>query len=119
MKVSIEELKDEIEILRNSKKPIIVEGKRDQIALKNLGIKSLTLKKPLYKIIETISEDNKGCIILTDLDKEGKRLFSKLQENLEKRKVKIDNRFRLFLLTKTTLKQIEGLETYIKRLENN
>ena len=72
MKVSIEELKDEIEILRNSKKPIIVEGKRDQIALKNLGIKSLTLKKPLYKIIETISEDNKGCIILTDLDKEEK-----------------------------------------------
>lgn len=119
MKTSVKELKEEIKILRNFKKPIIVEGKRDQLVLENLGIKSITLKKPLYKIIEKISEDNKECIILTDLDKEGKRLFSKLQKDLEKRKVKINNRFRLFLLTKTSLKQIEGLDSYMKKLENN
>ena len=112
----LDELKKEIELLKNSKKLIIVEGKKDSLVLKKFGIKSISLTKPLYKIIEKIKE--KECVILTDLDKQGRKLYSILFRNLQKRKVKVDNRFRLFLLKKTKLKQIEGLDSYMKKLQN-
>jgi 5S rRNA maturation endonuclease (ribonuclease M5) len=110
----LDDLLKELETLKNSKKVILVEGKKDQLVLEKFGIKSITLKKPLFSVVETIEKE---CIILTDLDKEGRRLYSILRKNLEKRKVKIDNRFRVFLIKRTKLKQIEGLDTYIKNLQ--
>ena len=110
-----EELLLELEKLKLSGKPIIVEGKKDKEALKKLGItKTFTIKEPLFKLCETISKKYNEVIILTDLDKEGKRLYSKLKENLERNGVKIDNSFRHFLFKETKLTQIEGLVTYIE-----
>ena len=55
-------------------------------------------------------------MILTDLDKEGKKLFGKLNKELQRRGVKVDNALRL-LLFKTGITEIEGLDTYIKNKE--
>jgi 5S rRNA maturation endonuclease (ribonuclease M5) len=92
---------------------VIVEGKKDKAALKKLGIKNILAlnSKPLYKIIDKV--DEKEVIILTDLDKTGKRLYSKLQHQLSQKGVKINNNFRNFLFRKTKLRQIEGIDSYL------
>ncbi|MBW2982261.1 toprim domain-containing protein [Candidatus Woesearchaeota archaeon] len=101
----------------SKEKIIIVEGIKDKKALESLKIKNIiTLKKPLYKIIEYIVESKKECIILTDLDKKGKELYSKLSSKLKHFGVNIDNRFRDFLF-KTKLRQIEGITTYLKTIQ--
>jgi len=112
----LNDLLKELEILKDSKRLAIVEGKNDALVLEKFGIRTTTLKKPIYETVERIKE--KEIVILTDLDKEGRKLYSILRKNLEKRKVKIDNRFRLFLFKNTKLKQIEGLDSYTKKLEN-
>lgn len=105
-------LEDWLNKLKNSEKPILVEGKKDKLALENLGIKNkiITLKKrPLFKVIEDFSDKHKECILLTDLDNEGKKLFGKLNSGLVHHGVKIDVSFRNFLFRKTGVRQIEEL----------
>jgi 5S rRNA maturation endonuclease (ribonuclease M5) len=111
-----EELQSFIEKIRNSNTLVIVEGKKDKIALQKLGISNLIElnKKPLFEIIEYIANFNKECIILTDLDKEGRQLYSKLNSNLQKNGVKVNNKFREFLFKHTKLRQIEGMDSYLE-----
>jgi len=119
MKETTNELLDWIDKIKTSDKIIIVEGKEDKAALKRLGITNIVQlnKKPLYKIVEELIEKSKGVIILTDLDKKGKQLYGKLNHDLGRFGVKVDNRFRLFLFKNTKLRQIEGLDSYIERLK--
>lgn len=114
------ELNEFIEKLKESNKLIIVEGKKDRKALEQLGIKKIiTLnKEPLFKIAENISKEHKDIIILTDLDKEGKQLYDKLNSSLQRLGLRVDNSFRNFLLKKTKLRQIEGITSYLKKVEN-
>lgn len=96
---------------------IIVEGPQDKASLQKLGLENiLTLKgKPLYKIVEHVAAATDACMILTDLDEEGKKLYGKLRQDLQKHGVKIDDRFRHFLFKETELRQIEGLYRYAQR----
>ena len=97
---------------------VIVEGYKDKRALEKFGIINIiTLKQPLYKVIEFVSEHYKKCIVLTDLDKEGKELYSRISKKLRQRKVKVDDKFREFLFKETKLRQIEGLWRYVGRRE--
>ena len=108
------------EINKIKDKAVIVEGKRDIIALKKLGFTNIfSIKKPLYKICEDIAKIHNEVIILTDLDKEGKKLYSKLKFGLERCGVKINNRFREYLFKETELAHIEGLDSYVDRLCRN
>ena len=97
-------------------KLVIVEGIKDKKALSSLGIRNImTLKKPLYSVVEEIVISEKDCIILTDLDKKGRQLYSRLSSKLRQFGVNIDNSFREFLF-KTKLRQIEGLPNYLEKL---
>lgn len=120
MKETTEELLDWIDKIRNSDKIVIVEGKEDKKALEKLGITNIVQlnKKPLYKIVEELIEKEKEVIILTDLDKKGKQLYGKLNHDLRRFGVKVDNGFRNFLFKNTKLRQIEGLDSYIERLKH-
>ncbi len=103
------------EIRKSRQKWVIVEGKKDKAALENLGFKKIIiLSKPLYAVVEIVVEKTKEVIILTDLDKEGKLLFAKLNSDLQSKGVTVRNRLRE-LLFKTQLRQIEGLDNYLKR----
>ena len=114
-KENLLELKDEISKLKKSDKLIIVEGKKDIIALNNLGIKNtIEINDSLELFSEKIAKNNKEIILLTDLDNEGKKIYSKLNHYLSQQGVKIDNSFRNFLFKKTKLTQIEGLDKYIE-----
>jgi len=110
------DLQSQIEKIRNFKGVIIVEGSKDKAALQKLGIKNiLTLKGPLYKIVDKVVDKAKECAILTDLDQEGKKLYASLKEALECNHIKINDSFRHFLFKYTTLRQIEGLPKYLKK----
>ena len=114
MNIIEKEFLDYIEKIKKSETLIIVEGKKDKKALKNLGIKNIMElnKKPLFEIIENISIKNNDCIILTDLDKKGKELYGKLNSGLQRYGVKVDNKFRNFLFRHTKIRQIEGLSNF-------
>ena len=103
--------------IKDSDTLVIVEGKKDKSALQKLGINNIIElnKKPLFAIVEEISNSNKECIILTDLDKEGRHLYSKLNSDLQKNGVKVNNKFREFLFKNTKLRQIEGLRSYFDK----
>lgn len=104
---------------KDSKKTIVlVEGIKDKKALTNLGISNiLTLKKPLYAVIEQIISTNKPCIILLDLDKAGKKIYGKMVPDLKHFGVRVINDYRNFLFT-TKLRQVEGITKYLRGLEH-
>ena len=111
-----EEFSKLIEKIKYSNTAIIVEGKKDKAALNKLGIMNIVelTKKPLFRIVEEISNDNKEIIILTDLDKKGKELYGKLSGDFHKYGIKINNELREFLFKNTKLRQIEGLAGYLE-----
>ena len=113
-----DELIELIEKTKNSGILVIVEGKKDRAALQRLGINNIIelSKKPLFQIVEEVADSNDECIILTDLDKEGKMLYSKLNSNIQKHGVKVNNKLREFLFKHTKLRQIEGIDTYFENL---
>lgn len=100
--------------------PVIVEGRKDKQTLKGLGLKNdkiITLNKPLYQIVENLK--SKEVAILTDLDWRGRKLYSKISHDCIRFGIKINNKLRHFLFRKTPLKHIEGLDTFLKNLNQN
>lgn len=95
----------------------IVEGEKDRKALSLLGVEYIiTLQtKPLYKVIEEVADIAPEVVILTDLDKEGKKLYAKLRAGLSPFGIRIDNTLRYFILKNTTLQQMEGLDTFLQK----
>lgn len=102
--------------IKDSNMLVIVEGRKDRIALEKLGLKNIIelSKKPLYQIVEEIASGNKEVIILTDLDKKGKELYGKLSRDMQKFGVRINNELREFLFKNTKLRQIEGFTNYLE-----
>ncbi len=111
----LKELEEWILKLRKEQPFIIVEGKKDSSALEEQGLKNIVVLRgrPIYKVVEEVSSKTKECLILTDLDKEGKMLYSKLKKGLSQRGVRVLDNFRKFLF-KTQLRQIEGLSSYLQ-----
>ena len=112
---NIEKLKFHVEKIKTSNVLVIVEGKKDKIALQKFGITNVVelSKKPLFQIVEEVSQSNDECIILTDLDRKGKQIYGKLNSDLQRNGVKIDNKFREFLFRNTKIRQIEGIDCYL------
>ena len=113
----MDDLDQWIELLVEEQPFVIVEGARDKASLLKLGIENIiTLHgKPLFNVVERVALETDKCLILTDLDEEGKKIYSRLRTDLQKHGVKIDDRFRHFLFKETELRQIEGLFRYVQR----
>ena len=119
MKINLEkkELLKEINKIIESNILVIVEGKKDKNALNNLGINNIkTLDRALFKIIESVNENE--IILLTDLDKEGRKLFNKLNYYLQRRGINVNKKLR-GLLFNTALSHIEGLDSYLSNERNS
>ena len=95
--------------LKSSKKCIIVEGRKDKKALEQLGMQKIIMfsNAPHYSL-ETIEE--KEVVILTDLDRHGRKLYKIAKQNLQARGIKIDRKFREFLIRETKVMNIESLK---------
>jgi len=110
----IEEVEDELEKLKKTKKLIIVEGIKDKAALEQLGLSNIIVMKgrPLYKIFEDIKAEE--VVLLVDLDKEGKEIYGKLKRGLHAQGIKTNEKLRNILF-RTNLRQIEGLPHYLEK----
>ncbi|MEM4245533.1 MAG: toprim domain-containing protein [Candidatus Nanoarchaeia archaeon] len=103
--------------LKNSGKLVIVEGEKDKLALSKLGIKNVVAisRKPLFSFVEEISKKHMEIVILTDLDSEGRRLYSTLRRDFQKNGIRVDRKFREILFKETKISQIEGIFRYFTR----
>jgi 5S rRNA maturation endonuclease (ribonuclease M5) len=115
-------------IEENQEVPIIVEGKKDRRALKELGFKgklfSINHGIPLFNFCEELARKHRKVIILTDWDSKGGRLAKALREGFAANSVKYDekSRAKLARLCKKDVKDVEGLPKFLEglkqRLEN-
>ena len=112
--MDIENLKEEIRKLEEKGIPVIVEGKKDKRAMESLGLRNILMLdgRPLFDICESIQA--KEVAILTDLDTEGRKLYSSIYKTLVRRGIKVDNKLRLMLF-KAKLSHIEGLDSYLQK----
>ncbi len=121
-----ERLREVMEALfeANKKAPVIVEGKRDAIALRNLGISEeiiiLHSGNNLYEFSEEISEKYHKVILLLDWDDKGETLQKTLCVNLRGQWEEYSG-FReiLRILCQKDIKDIEGIPKLLKKLEGD
>lgn len=121
-----ERLHEVIEALfeANKKTPVIVEGKKDALALRDLGLvgEIITLHNGsnLYEFSEEISEKFHRVILLLDWDDKGETLHKALSENLKGQWEEYSG-FReiLRMLCQKDIKDIEAIPKLLKKLEGN
>lgn len=99
--------------LSSSGVPILVEGKRDEGALKELGVKGRIIRvnqyrKRLFELSEELCS-YKSVVILTDFDKEGEDLAQEIERQLHLWGVKTIMREKVRTGVGWATKQIEGL----------
>ena len=94
--------------------PVIVEGKKDAAALRALGINNIVEMDVCFKIVDKL-EHEKEVAILVDLDREGKKIYSQLNDAFSRRGVKVNNNLRHYLFRETKVRQIEALKDDIVR----
>lgn len=100
---------------------IIVEGKRDVISLKRLGIKGnfeLATRHSLFNFSEKIARLGSEVVILTDWDRRGDMLAIKLSGYFQSfgLKPELEIRKKLRLISQKEIKDVESLYTYVSRL---
>ncbi|WP_445474773.1 toprim domain-containing protein [Methanococcoides methylutens] len=117
----IEELLGEVVECSNKGDLIVVEGKRDIISLRKLGIRGdieLATHRPLTEVSARIVNSGKRVIILTDWDRRGDLLASKISEDLRYFGIDVDTymRERLSSMVKKEIKDVESLYSYVTKL---
>jgi 5S rRNA maturation endonuclease (ribonuclease M5) len=117
----IEELLAELSEYSERGAIIIVEGKRDILSLKRLGIEGnfeLATRYSLFNFSERIAKLDREVIILTDWDRRGDLLAVKLSNYFGnfglKPELQIRNKLRL--ICQKEIKDIESLYNYVSRL---
>jgi len=109
------EIEEELfELLQKIKEEtVIVEGKRDKEVLCSFGFtKIFTINRGLYETAEKL--EGKRVIILTDFDKEGKKIARKLNLFLQSLDCKIDRETRRkigLMFARLKIKKIEELKS--------
>lgn len=117
----VEELLSELSDYSGKGAIIIVEGKRDILSLKKLGIEGdfeLATRYSLFNFSERIAELGREVIILTDWDRRGDLLAVKLSEYFENfgLRPELQIRNKLKLISQKEIKDIESLYNYVSRL---
>ncbi len=111
----VEELKEFIEMLNHASSKgalVVVEGKRDVMALTNLGFSGniITLNASLSKIASSI--ESREVILLLDMDSKGRYLTKRLASMIPPRKVNLFYKKRLLEVTRGRIRRIEELTIY-------
>ena len=104
---------------------VIVEGKKDVIALRGLGVsgKIICLKNRsnnFFEIIEELANTQSSVIVLTDFDRYGSVLAKLLLRSLEEKRVKVNLVFwkQMKSLVRRDVKDVESLYKYMERLKS-
>jgi 5S rRNA maturation endonuclease (ribonuclease M5) len=105
--------------------PIIVEGKKDIAALRELGVEGriISAKTGGKSRLDVISDVEKNAaqevILLLDFDRHGKEWTKILREHFEKARIRTNLTFwnELLRFAGRELKDIEGLATYMETMK--
>lgn len=111
----------ELDLLKDAGTLIIVEGKRDEQALRRLGFLHIIMCSTHGdEIARRVKAHGDSCAILTDLDPAGMKWYACLRKSLEGLGVLIDDHFRKALLTSPHIQTIEGLDSFLNsRIHKN
>jgi len=118
---NLELIDKELEDLNAEGLPVIVEGDKDERALKAVGFSGEVIKVnqgiPLFALCEQIASRHGKVILLLDWDSKGYELSMELHRALRANGVSCDleHGARLRALAQG-IKDIESLDTYIKKL---
>jgi len=104
--------------------PIIVEGKRDTLCLRKLGLKGKILQThtgdSLYGFCEKINRSFSEVIVLTDWDERGNQIFYRLKEQLGGSALYfLYLREKLIQICGTEIQGVEELCHLLPRLQNS
>jgi 5S rRNA maturation endonuclease (ribonuclease M5) len=102
---------------------ILVEGKKDAKALEVHGFDrvfpihktGVSPRERMEQILSITTKKDKICI-LTDLDKNGKKLYMHVKPILQELGAKIDNNFRGILI-RAKISHIEGIGNFLSKVE--
>lgn len=105
--------------------PIIVEGKKDVKALRELAIEGRIIEaktsgKSMLDVISQVEEyGTQEVILLLDFDRRGREWTKRLKQHLEKMKIKPNIFFwkKLLNIVGREVKDVEGLTSYITTLK--
>ena len=98
---------------------VLVEGRRDEIALRALGftgpIEKLNRGWPVEKIIAYIDEKYDSCILLMDWDRTGGRLQKKIVESMIGLEINVSDELRQVLskAMKPDTRCVEDLTSFL------
>lgn len=115
----IEDILEELKELASNGVPIIVEGEKDVVSLKKLGVNGyfhkISGRKTLLNFLEGFSGFEEA-IILTDFDRTGARLLNFCEKHLKTLGVKpnVDFWEKIRGLLRKDVKDIEGLSGFLE-----
>jgi len=115
---------EELKICAEQGMPILIEGKKDEKALKKLGIDGTFIKVSgsglkLFEIAEKSVKLSSKVIILTDFDKKGEQLAKRLAEDIQSlgSYPNLEIRRKIMGITRKFIKDIESLPRHMEQLE--
>lgn len=115
---------EELKICAEQGMPILIEGKKDENALKKLGINGTFIKVSgsglkLFEIAEKSVKSSSKVIILTDFDKKGEQLAKRLAEDIQSlgSYPNLEFRRKIMGITRKFIKDIESLPRHMEQLE--
>jgi len=115
---------EELKICAEQGMPILIEGKKDEKALKKLGINGTFIKVSgsglkLFEIAEKSVKLSSKVIILTDFDKKGEQLAKRLAEDIQSlgSYPNLEIRRKIMGITRKFIKDIESLPRHMEQLE--
>ena len=102
--------------------PVIVEGRKDERALREMGLSGTVLRldtgKSVFNFCEGLRGEYDRVIILTDWDRRGGRLARALREGLMANGISYDDELRkqIAFLVRKEVKDVEGLPKLLSKL---
>lgn len=120
-KIRLERIKDaitEMKELTDTGGVVIVEGRKDEESLSELGVKNclrLPLNESILTFSEFIAKQNKNVIIMTDWDDKGEELAKRIESNLKNMDISPDLSIRRKIknLVCKDIKDVESLNKYL------
>lgn len=100
---------------------IIVEGMRDERALRSLGVSGpviMASRRPALELAEDAAQRYEAIVVLTDWDLKGDEMALKIEQHLRSAGVRADVeiRSRLKKLVRKEIKDVESLSLYVERM---
>jgi 5S rRNA maturation endonuclease (ribonuclease M5) len=115
---------EELKIYGEQGIPVLIEGQKDERALRELGVNGNFIKVSgsglkLFEIAEMAVQSASRVVILTDFDRKGNELAKRLSEDIQSLGSHPDLRLRRMIMgmTRRYIKDIESLPRHMEQLE--